>query len=334
VRSAPPHPAGVRPRDTWLPPGRNPRALALAAELRRAHPDDAGFIEAVLDMFRNQDFFYTLTPAPLGYDPVDEFLFQSRHGFCGHYASAFAVLARAAGIPTRVVTGYEGGMYNRYADYYILYQSSAHAWNEVWVEGRGWARVDPTSAISPGRVDPGLQSSYSAERITDSLPRLGWLTDWRLRVDAWGQLWRERILRFNQSSQDSLLEHFGIPQPDGQKIVMVMAAGIVIAFIWLMWQVRREQRPPLKDPLVRAYARFCSKLAAIGLPRQAHEGAEAFAARIGHARPDLRRAVIVLCGRYSRLRYGSSYPAADYPREALDAYVAKVRAFRPARKAG
>ena len=329
VASNGPLSAAERRRDSWLPPGRNPRTVALAAELRRAHPDDAGFVSAVLEMFRDQQFFYTLQPPLLGYDPVDEFLFESKHGFCGHYASAFAVLARAAGIPARVVTGYQGGLYNPYANYYIVHQSNAHAWNEVWLEGRGWTRVDPTSAVAPGRVDPGLEDALAGERTAGALRRFGWLGDWRLRVDALGELWRERILHFDELSQDSLLERLGVEQPDGQKIVMVMAAGIVLAFAWLMWQVRREQRPAQRDPLVRAYARLCSKLAAAGLPRRAHEGAEAFAARVALERPDLAHPVAVLCGRYSELRYGASHPPSGYPPGALESYVAAVRAFRP-----
>jgi hypothetical protein len=321
-----------RRRDSWVPPGRNPRTLALAAELRRAHPDEAGFVNAVLAMFRDQQFFYTLQPPPLGYDPVDEFLFESKRGFCGHYASAFAVLARAAGIPARVVTGYQGGLYNPYANYYIVHQSNAHAWNEVWLEGRGWTRVDPTSAVSPGRVDPGLEDALAGERTAGALQRFRWLADWRLRVDALGELWRERILHFDELSQDSLLERLGIEQPDGQKIVRVMAAGIVLSFAWLMWQVRREQRPAQRDPLVRAYARLCSKLAAAGVPRRAHEGAEAFAARVALERPDLAQSVAVLCGRYSELRYGAGHPPSDYPPSSLESYLAAVRAFRPERR--
>jgi protein-glutamine gamma-glutamyltransferase len=325
--------AAERRRDTWLPPGRNPRTAALAAELRRSHPDDAGFVGAVLEMFRNQQFFYTLDPPPLGFDPVDEFLFETKRGFCGHYASAFAVLARAAGIPARVVTGYQGGIYNRYANYYIVHQNNAHAWDELWIEGRGWIRIDPTAAVAPTRVEPGLDDDFAGERSANVFRRLDWLADWRLRLDALGEMWRERILRFDEASQDSLLERFGIEQPDSQKIVMVMAAAIVLAFGWLMWQVRREQRPAQRDPLVRAYGRLCAKLAAAGLPRRAHEGAEAFAARVALERPDLADSVGALCGRYSQLRYGASSPASADPRAALESYAAEVRAFRPRRAA-
>jgi hypothetical protein len=322
-------PDAVRRRDLRLPPARNPRTLALARELRRAHPDDMDYARAVLDLFRREEFFYTLEPPPLGADSVDEFLFDTRRGFCGHYASAFAVLMRAAGIPARVVTGYQGGRYNRFGGYLILHQSDAHAWNEIWIDGTGWVRFDPTSAIAPTRVDHSIAETLAAgESVAGGWRRFAWLTDVRLGLDALGQLWRERILQFNQLSQLRLLASLGIPEPDGQKIVMLMAAGLVLAFAWLTWQIRHEQRPRPKDPLVRAYGSLCRKLAAVGLTRKAHEGAETFAARVALERPDLAPTVTALCRRYSRLRYGP-----QSSREAALSFASGVRAFRPRRQA-
>jgi len=319
-----------RRRDTQLPPNRNPRTIALSAELRRSHPDDLGFAQAVLDLFRREEFFYTLSPPPLGENSVDDFLFDTRRGFCGHYASAFATLMRAAGIPARVVTGYYGGSYNPYAGYWILRQSNAHAWDENWIAGRGWLRVDPTSAIAPARVESGLDATLAAEPLGLGIrARVPWITDLRLRLDALGQLWRQRVLHFDQLEQLSLIERLGIEEPDAQKIVLVMAGGLVLAFAWLLWQLRREQSAEPKDPAVVAYRRLCRKLAAIGLARRPHEGAEGYAARVGEARPDLAAAVAALCGSYSRLRYAECSPghAAD-----LEAFVAHVRAFHPRRK--
>src|SRR5260370_871329 len=163
VQAAQPLGPGMRRRDTRLPPGRNPRSLRLAQELGSAPPDDPGYSGAVLAMCHSEAFFYTLTPPRLAADPVDGFLFDTKRGFCGHYASAFATLMRAAGIPARVVTGYQGGTYNRFADYWILRQSDAHAWDEVWMEERGWVRVDPTAAIAPERVEHGLNDIVTAD---------------------------------------------------------------------------------------------------------------------------------------------------------------------------
>lgn len=319
---------GMRKHDTQLPPERNPRTLELSRQLRGAHPDDAGYVAAVLDMFRRQNFFYTLTPPELGQDSVDEFLFDTKRGFCGHYASAFAVLARAAGIPTRVVTGYQGGTFNGYADYWIVRQSDAHAWDEIWVDGRGWLRVDPTSAIAPERVEYGLSGAgYASERMAGRWHRrTPWFADLRLRLDALHQLWRQRILRFDPRSQEKLLLLLRIPEPDGQKLVMVLAVGLGAALAWLTWQVRRELKPPTKDSLRRAYDRLCAKLAAAGLPRNPHEGAEAYAARIAQLRPDLAAAVTGLCRRYSQLRYGANPANAS---ASVPEFISAVREFRP-----
>jgi transglutaminase-like putative cysteine protease len=326
VQSTQPLGEFVRRRDTRLPVQRNPRTQQLALELRRTHPDDLGYVNAVLDLFRRQPFFYTLEPPPLGLDSIDEFLFDTRRGFCGHYASAFAALVRAAGIPARVVTGYHGGTYNRFADYWIVSQSDAHAWDEVWIEGQGWMRFDPTSAIAPGRVEPNVDRSLAGSARLSGAWRqpLSWLSDARLQFDALRQLWRERILGFDQRTQEQLLSRLGIPDPDGEKIAMVMGAALALVFIWLTWQIRREQRPDPKDPVLRAYGKLCRKLAAVGLPRRPSEGAESFAARVALERPDLGPRVGALLRRYSRLRYGASRRS-----RTERWFIARVRSFKP-----
>jgi hypothetical protein len=298
----------MRRRDTRLPAGRNPRSLRLAQELRAAHPDDQGYVDAVLGLFHSEPFFYTLRPPRLAADPVDGFLFDTRRGFCGHYASAFATLMRAAGIPARVVTGYQGGTYNRFADYWILRQSDAHAWDEVWMEGRGWVRVDPTAAVAPERVEHGLNDIVAADnalQFSRWQQRTPWLGDAWLRLDALRLLWRERILRFDQSSQERLLELLHIPEPDSQKLALVLAACLILGMTWLTWQVRRELQVGPRDPLQRAYERLCRRLRSVGCERRPSEGPEAYAARVSHLRPDLGLAVIALCREYSKLRYGA-----------------------------
>jgi len=316
--------SGTRNRDLRLPRGRNPRTIQLAQELRSAHADDMEFVQAVLAMFRQQPFFYTLNPPKLSDDSVDEFLFDTKRGFCGHYASAFAALARAAGIPARVVTGYQGGTLNPYGDYWILRQSDAHAWNEVWIEGRGWVRIDPTAAIAPQRVERGLADVAGTEESLASAWQLRtrWFSGMQLRLDMVKQIWRERILDFDQDSQRKLLEFLKIPEPDGQKLVMVLAAAMTLVLAWLTWQVRRELERSSKDETARAYARLCAKLAAVGIARLPHEGAEAYALRVARQRPDLAGTVMNLCRQYSFLRY--SAPTAG---GTLGQFQAAVRAF-------
>jgi transglutaminase-like putative cysteine protease len=317
---------GMRRLDTQLPPGRNPRTLQLARTLRQTHPDDRGYVDAVLDMFHRQPYFYTLSPPRLGSDSVDDFLFVTKRGFCGHYASAFANLMRAAGIPARVVTGYQGGTYNRFADYWILRQSDAHAWTEVWIDGRGWTRVDPTAAIAPERVGHGLADlvTAGAPLVSRWQQRTPWFADARLRLDALGLLWRERILRFDANSQDALLAWLHIPTPDGQKLALVLAVCLMAGMSWLTWTVRRELVVRPADPLRRAFDRLCRRMAAIGIDRPPHEGAEAFAARVSRLRPDLEAPITALCREYSRLRYGTLAPGAD-----AGGFWAAVRKFKP-----
>jgi transglutaminase-like putative cysteine protease len=321
----------MRGRDTHLPAGSNPRSLRLAQQLHGAHPDDADYIDAVLAMFHSEPFFYTLTPPRLGSDPVDGFLFDTRRGFCGHYASAFAVLMRAARIPARVVTGYQGGTYNRFADYWILRQSDAHAWDEVWIEGHGWTRVDPTSAVAPERVEHGLNDIVTADapQFSRWQQRTPWFADVRLRLDALRLLWRERILRFDQSSQERLLELLHIPEPDGQKLALVLAACLITGMTWLTWQVRRELTISPRDPLQRAYERLCRRLGSVGCPRMPAEGPEAYAARVSQLRPDLAAQVMALCREYSALRYGAAAGTPAGAAADTNRFSSAVRRFRP-----
>jgi transglutaminase-like putative cysteine protease len=326
VRWTAPLSNAMRADDTQTPPDSNPRTVQLAQSLRRAHPDDAQLVRAVLAMFTQQAFYYTLTPPKLADNSVDAFLFDSKRGFCEHYASAFALLMRAAGIPARVVTGYQGGAFNRFGDYWIVRQSDAHAWDEVWIEGHGWLRVDPTSAIAPERVELGTGDALNAAGATADAWRLRfpWFADARLRLDALKQIWRERILFFDQSSQKQLLEWMNIPEPDGQKLVLLLAAALTLVLCWLTWTVRREVDHAPRDALNRAYARLCGKLAAAGIPRRSYEGAEAYAVRVARHRPDLSSEVTALCRQYSNLRYAAP-PAPITAKEFDDA----VRAFRP-----
>ena len=316
----------TRSRDLRLPRNRNPRTIQLAQELRSAHADDMEFVQAVLAMFRQQPFFYTLHPPTLSDNSVDDFLFNTKRGFCGHYASAFAALARAAGIPARVVTGYQGGTLNPYGDYWILRQSDAHAWNEVWIEGRGWVRIDPTAAIAPQRVERGLADVAGSEESLGSAWQLRtrWFSGMQLRFDMVKEIWRERILDFDQDSQRKLLEFLKIPEPDGQKLVLVLAAAMTLVLVWLTWQVRRELERSSTDETARAYARLCAKLAAAGIARLPHEGAEAYALRVARLRPDLAGTVMNLCRQYSFLRYSAPTTGVT-----LGQFQAAVRAFRP-----
>jgi hypothetical protein len=251
---------------------------------------------------------------------VDDFLFNTRLGFCGHYASAFAFLMRAAGLPARVVTGYLGGEWNPIGRYFIVRQSDAHAWTEVWLEGRGWARVDPTGVVAPERLRHGildmLPDAVSAPaRFVWSKP---WLTSLFQRWDAINTWWNDRVVKFNYGAQLRLLERLGIKSPDAKDLGWAFGAGLVGWLLWIAWQVGRSGPRSRADKLARAYIALCKKLARAGLPRAPHEGPLAFASAVARHRPDLAQSVQALLVQYAHLRYG---------RPQQEVYSAKVRDF-------
>jgi transglutaminase-like putative cysteine protease len=296
----------ARRHDTQLPPDRNRRSVQLAKQMRGDVASDAQFANAVLAMFRGGGFEYTLTPPLLDLDSVDDFLFNTRRGFCGHYASAFVTLMRAAGVPARVVTGYQGGEWNPIGEYYLVRQSDAHAWAEVWLDGRGWTRVDPTAAVAPERLRRGIfdlipDSLSAPERFLRDTP---WLADARQRWDALNDWWNDRVVRFDFRTQTDLLRWLGIEAPDWQILGWLFAAGLIVWLSFVAWHVGRALRATPMDRLARAYMKLCGKLARAGAAREPHEGPLAYAAAVASRRPDLAETVRALLDRYAELRYG------------------------------
>jgi transglutaminase-like putative cysteine protease len=314
--------AATRRQDTALPRSGNPRTRELAASLRERAGSDAALIEAVLDYLRSGGFVYSLEPERLGSDAIDDFLFRTRVGFCGHYASAFVVLMRAAGVPARVVTGYLGGEWIPYGGYLLVRQSEAHAWAEVWLEGRGWTRVDPTAVVAPERLQRRLvdlmpQELSARARLLHASP---WLNEWLQRWDAANAWWTNHVVKFDYEAQLGLLERLGIRAPDARALGWAFMLALILWLAVIAWQVGRSMRPARPDPLARAYARLCRKLARI-VPRAPHEGPLAFGAALIAKRPEVRTSVLPLLERYAELRYG---PPAHERR------AQEIRAFREA----
>ena len=301
--------AAARRQDTALPARGNPRTHALAASLRERTGGGAALVEAVLEYLRTGGFVYSLEPERLGPDAIDDFLFRTRVGFCGHYASAFVVLMRAAGVPARVVTGYLGGEWIPYGGYLLVRQSEAHAWAEVWLEGRGWTRIDPTAVVAPERLTRGIPDLMPQElparaRLLHASP---WLREWLQRWDAANAWWTNNVVKFDYAAQLGLLERLGIRSPDARALGWAFMLALCLWLAVIAWQVGRSIRPARPDPLARAYAQLCRKLARI-VPRAPHEGPLAFGAALIARRPEVRTAVLPLLERYAELRYGPPAP--------------------------
>jgi protein-glutamine gamma-glutamyltransferase len=233
------------------PPDRNVRAQALARQWRSETSDPRALVERALSMFRDDEFFYTLEPQTLGANPVDEFLFETREGYCEHYASAFVSLMRAAGVPARVVTGYQGAIFNRSGGYWVVRQSDAHAWSEVFIDGAGWQRVDPTSAVSPDRINRGTDAALRPERLNEPT----WLKNIRSRYDFVQDFWNRSVLAFNEARQRSLLEPFGVPDLDWRGSAAMLVAALLltalVVFATLAWRHRQRAGDPLAESLLR-----------------------------------------------------------------------------------
>jgi transglutaminase-like putative cysteine protease len=311
-------------RALQLPEGFNPQTLAHARKLRQQSGDDRQLVDAVLSSFRNENFVYTLSPPLLGEHAVDEFLFGTRRGFCEHYASAFTVLMRAAGIPARVVTGYQGGQINPVGDYVLVRQADAHAWAEIWLQGSGWVRIDPTAAVSPARVERGIASALPS---TDTLPLfvrgdIEWLQRVRLTWDSVTYTWNQWVLGYNPERQRQFLSNIGFSDATWQKLAVALFLFAGAAVMIGAMLAFRELRANRRDAVRTAYDRFCRVLARRGLPRHPAEGPLVYAERARRWRPDAATAIDSITGRYIDLRYGAR-PGA----EALREFKHQVRRF-------
>ncbi len=296
-----------RLRALQLPEGYNWRSRALAENLRAAAKDDWEMVKIVLAMFRTQPFRYTLTPPLLGENPVDDFLFNTRSGFCEHYASAFTFLMRAAGIPARVVTGYQGGEVNPIGNYMIVRQSEAHAWSEVWIEGEGWKRVDPTAAVSPQRVESGIAAAVPS---TGPLPLLGrggaeWLRQLRFTWDSVANTWNQWVLGYNPERQYFLLSRVGLDQATWQTLIVILFGISALITSGFAIVILRRLSSRARDPVAAIYARFCRKLARRGAHRLPSEGPADFAQRASSRLPQAARAIRAITELYIAIRYGT-----------------------------
>ena len=306
-----------------LPDDRNPRTLELARSMRGAAASDGAFIDDVLRMFNVDEYYYTLRPPALGSNPVDRFLFETRQGFCEHYASAFTVLMRAAGIPARVVIGYQGGETNPLGNYMIIRQADAHAWAEVWLPGTGWQRVDPTAAVAPERIDAGRSGAMfdgTGEAWGLSAPsrfahQLG------LTWDALNARWNEFVLGYGPENQERFMRWLGIGNPDWQNLLLTLigAVAVITAAIHVVLILRF--RPPREDRARKLYSRFVKKS---GIEPRRGETPLDFVDRLGkHLAAEATSNARNVTNLYLDARYG------DGDADTLAKLDREIRGFRP-----
>ena len=288
---------------TRLPENSNPRTLELSRQMRNNAPDDEAFITNVLQKFHNEEYFYTLEPPALGSNPVDRFLFNTQRGFCEHYASAFAVMMRSAGIPSRVVLGYQGGEINPMGAYMIVRQADAHAWTEVWLRDRGWFRIDPTAAVAPERIESGrsgamfdgIAASWGLSAPSEFLYQL------TLTWDALNATWNEWILGYGPENQNKLMEWLGMEDPDWRQMMLTLVA-IVVALIAIMSVLLMlRYRPPPKDAAAILYRKFTEKA---GLPPSRGETPLAYAVRLAREQAAMAGDAESITAQYLDARYG------------------------------
>jgi protein-glutamine gamma-glutamyltransferase len=266
-----------------LPKGYNPRTLQLAADIRRderlAQADALSLTREVMQKLRTGGYEYTLEPGVYGDNTADEFWFDRKAGFCEHIASSFVVLMRAMGVPARIVTGYQGGEFNEVDGYWVVRQSDAHAWAEVWQAGKqdgstvgSWVRVDPTSAVAPQRIDSlqrlaapsGVFGGAIANLWTNTIgsdynPLLQLRAVW----DAVNNTWNQKILNYSEATQLNVLKNMGFVSPSWTDLSYVLIAIIVavsvLGIAWTTWDKRQH------DPWLRLLSSVRARLAKIGL---------------------------------------------------------------------
>ena len=313
-------------RSLQLPGNAHEKTIALARQWRKEATNDQEIIYRALNMF-NSNFHYTLTPPLVQGDNVDDFLFNTRKGFCEHYAGSFVVLMRAAGIPARVVTGYQGGSFNPIGKYFNVYQRDAHAWAEVWLNDRGWIRVDPTTAVSPERVEQGIENALPGTVIKvpavfgqNRLSRDLWV-NMQNTWDAINNQWNQWFISYGPDRQQQFLKNLGLEKIEIwslMTLLLLLIAGLLYSVsLWI-----QRQRPDSGDTARKLYDQFCRKLARCGIIIRQYEGPVDLGDRVANQHEKLGPVVKKILSLYVMIRYASR-------RDLLDDLQREVRDFNP-----
>lgn len=297
-----------------IPEGMNPKSRALAQSWRGEKPED--IVRHAIRFYETHHFVYTLNPPLLRPDQVDDFLFRTRSGFCEHYASSFAFLMRAAGVPARIVTGYQGGEINPIGRYLIVRQSDAHAWVEIWVTGRGWVRIDPTASVAPMRIELGTSAALPS---TDALPVMmrrdaAWLRSLRFGWDAAANAWNQWVVGYGEDAQKRLFRNFGMDGATLKDIAATLSVAIAVFFLVAMLFLLIRVKGAVRDRVQEVYLLFCRKMERAGIARIASEGPLDYANRIAASKPEIASRVAPIIGLYVALRYGEGGSQDDLSR--------------------
>lgn len=282
----------------------NPKTHKLAEQWLADKKTPQQIVQAALTMFHEQPFVYTLAPPRLGPQPVDDFLFNTKRGFCEHYASSFVYLMRAAGVPARIVTGYQGGELNPNGNYLIVRQSDAHAWAEVWLEDQGWVRVDPTAAVAPNRIEYGISNALPDTDLLPIFSRQDYPTLKKLYLnwDAINNGWNQWVLGYDEKKQLSLLKNL-LSQKIAWEDIGLILVSTLIALMSVISYFLLRNRDVVLDPLKKTYQVFLNKLAKAGMIKAQHEGVMSFAARSAAQLPDKAQDIIEISELYSAMQY-------------------------------
>jgi protein-glutamine gamma-glutamyltransferase len=302
-----------------LPGAPSGKIKQLVEQLHGFKSSPEEFINHLLNHFRQEDFHYTLTPPLMEENPIETFLFETRRGFCSHYAAAFVYLLRTADIPARVVTGYQGGELNSAGNYLEIRQADAHAWAEVWLENKGWIRFDPTAAIAPERIERSIDTSLLAQGqpIQFSSPSEGALAAINLLKNVrqlWHSVdynWQRWVINYNSANQSNFLSSFGIGDFRGMVYWMMAIVAIITALLSLYLFY---QSPEPVDPGLKAYKKFLKKLAKAGYPKNPGEGPREFAERIKLNLPHHSDGIEAITSAFLAQHYGK-YPSPEGSQE-------------------
>jgi transglutaminase-like putative cysteine protease len=323
---------GERREALELPPSISPAVRDLTQSWTTQNSNPRAIVNSALQFFQTQGFRYSLTPGEYKSNDLEQFLFRRRVGFCEHYAASFATLMRLAGVPARVVVGYLGGEYNDLGHFFLVRQADTHAWCEVWLPDSGWTRVDPTTAVAPGRANLDFTSFLETRGVSGQmqsprsafftqLARSALFTNARLALETLSYEWDTRVLAFDADVQEVLLDSMGLANRGPfvliVEILIVAIALLVIYFGWM--QLRTRSRA---DQVKALYERFCRKAARLGVRRDPWEGPADFSRRAALLLPDQSERIRQISNIYIALRY-----APESAGGALDRFVKEVRAF-------